>query len=371
MGRRCIKILLTVSLILAVFLTACSNTAKKAADDAVESSGKLTISGVDGKDIELTVDELKSFEQVTKDVTAIDSAGKKTDYKVKGPLFEEVLKKYGKTQKDLKAITFVAGDNYSVEVPEEVLKNRDIVLALEVNGEPLDDRTKPVRAVVPDERAMYWVRNLVKIELTGSVTKVEANRIVFIDSVQNNLPSEDYKYYESTDRVFKTGEILSKFGTSQDSDTITLKAADKLTKNEKKENFLKGYIKFTGDASPAFVSTELPVGMHVKNILWFSYGPDVFFSVSKGLGYFKNTALDDKNGIALKELIDESGLKGGETYTMEGLDGYSAEVKSEDLDKGLVYLNDKGDVSIYFKDLPKNMNIKGLLSISCRTNYLN
>jgi DMSO/TMAO reductase YedYZ molybdopterin-dependent catalytic subunit len=126
---------------------------------------KLVIKGLTDKDIEIGTDELKAMPQVEKQATAVDSAGKETDYTIKGPLFDDVLKKYGKSQKDLKGIRLSAGDGYSIEVPENVLKNRDIILALELNGKELDDSSKPVRAVVPDERAMYWVRNLTNIEI--------------------------------------------------------------------------------------------------------------------------------------------------------------------------------------------------------------
>lgn len=340
--------------------TASATTAKTAATD------KLVIKGLTDKDIEISTDELKTMKQAEKQATAVDSAGKETDYSIKGPLFDDVLKKYGKSQKDLKGIRLNAGDGYSIEVPEDVLKNRDIILALELNGKELDGSSKPVRAVVPDERAMYWVRNLTNIEILKSVERPKTERIIFIETASGLIPVQDYDYYDSKDKAFKTGDILYKFKGSSDTDNLFLKAADKLEKNETKDNFLKGYIKITGSDSPAFVSDILPTGMHVKNLLWFSYGGDMYFSASKSLTFFSETSIDGKNGVMLQDIVKEAGLTSSDKYVLTGADGYTAEIDAKDLENGLIYTDDKGNVAVYFKDLPKNTNIKGLLSVEIK-----
>ena len=52
-----------------------------------------------------------------------------------------------------------------IEVPHEILAARDIIFAYEIDGKPLAEKAKPIRAVLPEERAMYWVRNLKTVEI--------------------------------------------------------------------------------------------------------------------------------------------------------------------------------------------------------------
>lgn len=356
-------------IILTLSVISCSSPAQKDETNTANqgsASEKLVIKGLLDKEVSIGTDELKTMQQVEKKVTAVDSAGKKTDYTVKGPLFDDVLKKYGKSQKELKGIRLVAGDGYSIEVPADVLKNRDIILALVVDGKELDSRSKPMRAVVPDERAMYWVKNLTAIEVLENVEKAEAKRVIFIDTVPSSVPVQEYNYYESKDKAFKTCDLLNKFKGNLDSDFLFIKSTDKLMKNETKDNFLKGYIKFTGTDSPAFVSDVLPVGMQVKNVLWFSYGEDVYFSAAGSLTYFEKISLDGKDGVKLSDITKEAGTSSSAKYVLTGVDGYTSEIESKDLENGLIYNDEKDGVSIYFKDLPKNTNIKGLLSISAK-----
>jgi hypothetical protein len=195
---------------------------------------------------------------------------------------------------------------------------------------------------------------------------VETQRVIFIDTASSLIPVQDYNYYDSKDKAFKTGDLLDKFKGSIEYDSLFLKAEDKLEKNETKDNFLKGYIKFTGTDSPAFVSDTLPSGMHVKNLLWFSYGGDVYFSAAKSLTFFSKVSLDGKDGVKFQDIIKEAGLSSSDKYVLTGVDGYTAEIDAKDLGNGLIYTDDSGIVSVYFKDLPKNTSIKGLLSIALK-----
>ncbi len=103
--------------------------------------------------------------------------------------------------------------------------------------------------------------------------------------------------------------------------------------------------------------------MWVKNILKFSYGPTVYFSIDEELAAFEKKQIDDLKGAAVIDIIKEAGLPEAQSYLFTASDGYNTEIKSSDIEKGLIYLNEKGELETYFKDLPKNSAVKNLLSI--------
>lgn len=358
--------------ILALSISSCSKTTKKTAANTTSqntASGNtkaFVITGLTDSDIQVTTGDLQSAPQVTKAVTAVDSAGNKTNFTVKGPLLEDILKKYGKSQKDLSGVRFSASDGYSIALPAEILQNRDIILAIEVNGKPLDAKDMPVRVVIPDERAMYWVKCMVKMEVLKDVAKQSTSKIIFTETVSKSLPVQNYKYFSNTDKAFKISDLVNKYANGINADSAFIKASDNLKQNEQKDTFLNAYIKFTGEDSPAFVAPNMPSGMHVKNILWFSYGQDLFFSVNTGKNYLKKTVMDGKEGISVKDLLTEAGMASSGSYILKGLDGSQAEIKDSDTGNGIISVSDSGDISSYFKGLPKDTNINGLLSIEMK-----
>ncbi len=352
-------------LVLMLVLAGCSNAADTGgkgteSETAVE---KFTIAGLDGGEVDVTIEELKSMESVTMDAVAIDSAGNKTNYSVTGPLLADLLVKYDKRQSQLFAIRLIAGDGYSIEVPGEVLKARDVILAHTINGKPLEDKDKPLRIIIPDERAMYWVRNLARIEILGESSELATQNIYFLETKISCVPSEEYTYYESLDRAVKVNDLT---GSTEDKtvNTVFMKAADGFEKNEQTEIFKSGYIKYTGEDAPVFLSPDIPKGMYVKNILWFSYGENAFVSAGKSAEVFEKRKAGDKEGISIADLFAETGMAEAGMYRFTASDGYSVEVAAEDISKGIVYADNSGHVRTCFDGLPKNTTVKGLLSIS-------
>src|SRR6056297_1073591 len=112
--------------------------------------GEFVISNLKEKDITISVEKLKELPVVEKDVTSVDSSGDEDDYTVKGALFSDLLESLDASKEDLKAMQLIAGDGYSIEIPEPILKNNQIILAYEINGEPLYDNVKPVRVIIPE-----------------------------------------------------------------------------------------------------------------------------------------------------------------------------------------------------------------------------
>ncbi|MFW6141842.1 MAG: molybdopterin-dependent oxidoreductase [Candidatus Saliniplasma sp.] len=64
-------------------------------------------------------------------------------------------------------VTLVAGDGYSIDLPSQmVAKNKSLLLANRVNGEPLPERDFPLRLVGPNLSGKQRIKNVVEIKLT-------------------------------------------------------------------------------------------------------------------------------------------------------------------------------------------------------------
>jgi hypothetical protein len=352
-------------ILLLLFTAACGNKqpAPGGGEENPQEEEAIVISGSQLGEHKITVAELKEFTPVEKNVVSVNSAGNENEYSVKGALFADVLAELGLQQKELNALRFVAGDGYMMEVPKEVVAARDIILAYEIDGEPLQEKTKPVRAIVPEERSMYWVRNLVRIEILDAAEVKPLSKLMFLETVAAGMEQQDYTYYESTDRAV----LCSELPLPEDGETVYLKARDGLDKNEKAEVFLQeGYIKVTGEAAPLYLSPNLPKGMHVKEMLWLAKAEVGLLSVEQGLQYFTVTEKAGEEGILLTDILAEVKMVESEQYLLTAADGYEVEINKADLAQGLVYVRDGGEVAVKFDGLPKNTSVKGLLAIEAK-----
>src|SRR5699024_2001281 len=119
--------ILVLVLIVLMVLTSCTES-KEGSNEDMEIPDYIILSGLGEEDLEVSIDEIKDLEKVNQDVTSISSSGETKDSNVTGGLLEELLQKHNKSQKDYQAIRFEALDGYSIEVPNEVLNSRDVIL---------------------------------------------------------------------------------------------------------------------------------------------------------------------------------------------------------------------------------------------------
>ena len=325
--------------------------------------GEFVISNLKEEDITISVEKLKELPVVTKDVTSVDSSGDEDDYTVKGALFSDLLDSIGADQQNLKAVRLLAGDGYSIELPEPILKNRQIILAYEINGKPLPAKTKPVRVIIPEERAMYWIKNLTKINVIEQVKTVDIDSVVVMETAISNVEKVDYTYYESEDKAVKVANLADSLELSTDKRTVAFEAADGYEKDEKVDIFREGYIKITGDHAPMFLSPDIPKGMYVKDLLFVGYGSSALASIDSAMKAFETATIDGTKGVTLAKFVKEAGLTSAEKYKLTAIDGYSVEVSAQDMENGIVYLEDGEMVRCAFSDLTKKFWVKNLLSI--------
>lgn len=339
-------------------------------DSPEEVSGNLeegiVIKGLEAKEILLSVEEIREIESVSKEVTSINSSGEKNTFQVTGALLEKVLQRHGYSQRDLMRVRFVAGDGYSIEVPKEIIDTRDIILAYEMNGGPLEPKNQPLRVIIPDERAMYWVGNLTTIEVLEGIEKSQINKVLLLETLSKALDAEDYDYYDSVDQAIKTKDLLQQVETENTSETVYLKAADGLEKNEALSIFEEAYIKITGVDAPAFLAPDMPKGMQVKGILYFANGSTGWLSYEKARECHETLNFGDKEGISIVSLLKTLDFMEGESYIFTASDGYMVEISSGDLEKGLLYKDEEGRINVYFDGLPKNTSVRDVLSIEVK-----
>jgi DMSO/TMAO reductase YedYZ molybdopterin-dependent catalytic subunit len=349
-----------IILIVLLLFSGCSGSEEKSEG---LSEGVLTIIW-QGRETEINISEIMNLDSVEKEVAAVDSENEDCVRPVKGVLLGDILSNYmGIKLSEIYSMRFSAGDGYAIEIPPEVVREREIILACEIDGEPLQEESRPFRAVIPDERTMYWVKNLVKIELIEGHVINKITGIVFIESLIKVLETQDYDYYGSIDRAVPAADLLMEFREGEEQDFIVMVTSDGLEKNESKEIFKGGFLKINGEDSPAFLDPEIPKGMWLKDIFAIFYGKTAYVSAVQGTGMFENIPVEGERGVCLKEIMEKAGMEEYSNYLMRALDGYTVAVDSEDLDNCILYVNEGGQVCTYFEEMGEMYKIKDLLSI--------
>ena len=356
-------------LVLTIMLTlaGCGKKAETAGNPVTADDGQeILITGLQDSDYKITVGDLKKLPAVTKKARANRANGETVKVKATGPLLEDVLQQKGKSVKDYSTIRFTARDGYSIAVPPDVLKNREIILAYQIDGKPLDAENEPVRVVIPGERAMYWVRMLDRIDLETGAEQIPIKKVVFLETAVKTLPQEDYQHFDSTDKAIKTKDLVDSYAETDKVKNVFIKASDGLHKNETKSNFLGAYIKITGKEVPKFLAPHLPQGMHVRDVLYINYGETSFLSYSQGQKVLSLQTLDGQSGIALSDVIKQTGLNRAAKYKFSSLDGSSWELAVNDLGSGLIYENGQGNLAFCCPEIVADKSVDNLLAIECR-----
>lgn len=358
--------LFTLILIIVLAIAGCgSKTDTGTSSPAVPDDGQeILITGLSDSDYKITVGDLKKLPAVTKKARATQADGEIVKVKATGPLLEDVLQQEGKSVKDYSTIRFTARDGYSIAVPPDVLKNREIILAYQIDGKPLDAENEPIRVVIPGERAMYWVRMLDRIDLETGAEQMPIKKVVFLETAVKTLPQEDYQYFESTDKAVKTKDLVDSYAETDKVKNVFIKASDGLHKNETKSNFLGAYIKITGKETPKFLAPHLPQGMHVRDVLYINYGETSFLSYSQGQKVLSQQTLDGQSGIALSDVIKQTGLSRAAKYKFSSLDGQSLELGVNELGNGLIYQNSQGILTFSCSGAA-DKSVDNLLAIEC------
>lgn len=333
-------------------------------ESAGETKQTLTISYL-GEDNIINVDEIMQLDTVEREVMPVPKEGEeKSERSVKGVILDDVFQKFvGVSQSDLFSIRFVAGDGYAIEVAKDLLQSREIILAYEIDGEPLEDYEKPFRSIVPEVFEMYWVKNLMKIEVIEERQQADIKRIILMESRIKVIPEQEYIYNDSSDRAVKISDLLNDFGDGNISDIVYILSVDGLEKNEKLSIFMDAFIKYTGEDVPAFTAEDIPRGMWVKKILYFTHGHSAYFSTLRCFEAFSVVDIEGKTAIRLADVFSKCGIEDSSKYIFKAIDNYSIEIEKDSIDSGYIYIGDDGLPAVFFEGLPKNTTVKSLVYI--------
>jgi hypothetical protein len=339
--------LLGLLLVFGLLLTlnaGCGNTEAAAKAAGTHDEDKILIHGLQSEDFRISVSDLKKLAAVTQYAESNRANGEKVKVEATGPLLDTFLQAYGKTQRDFTTIRFSANDNYSIAVPSDVLQKRKIILAYADYGKALSEEDQPIRVIIPEERSMYWVRMLNRIDFETGSTAASV-KVVFLETAAANLPQVDYAYYGSMDKAVKTEDLVAKYADLTD-DSVTsvyLKASDGLVKDETKANFLSAFIKINGQEAPKFVAPQFPQGMQIRDLVFIHYGATAFFDYTQGCKVLPARTAGSQTGVGFSDILKQSGMRETETYKFTGSGG-SVELGIKDLEQGLIYQDGQGKI---------------------------
>ncbi len=302
----------------------------------------ITIKGISEEDVVISGEEIKAYTAESVDAVSVDASGDEKPTSAKGVYLETLLAEHGTSQKDYGSLIITATDGYAIEIPADVLAKRDILIAYEVNGEDVD-----LRSVVPEERAMYWVKFIETIELLNPKEVVETKEVLFQESliVENELTIEDYKFEDSVDEAVTIEDILA--ATGRTDEFVTFMGLDGWNKTEKWDLATNQYMKITGDDAPMFVGPDLPKGMLMKENLYMKLS-DVCILSGQMLEMKIGT---DGSEMTISTILEVAGLIEGENYELtlqEGstvIDRVTAETMAFTITEGEIYVDIDGTQS--------------------------
>ncbi|MEG1584634.1 MAG: molybdopterin-dependent oxidoreductase, partial [Anaerovorax sp.] len=336
MRKNIVLISLMLLLLASVLFSGCQNDATSSKEYDYGQQ-EILITGLEEKEFTITVEELTRLDSVTEKAEANRFNGESVKIKAHGPTLNTFLKQYGKKQSDFAAIRFTASDQYAIAVPNEILQKRDIILTYADGGNPLIKEDQPLRAVIPGERAMYWVRMLKRIDFETEAGAAVSSHVVFLDNAVKSLPFIAYK--DGTDRGngVKTKALIEKYANREDVSNVYLTGGDGLKKNEIADTFLSAYVKYTGTDTPKYLAPHFPEGMEITNLLSFSYGDTTFYSLEEGMNVLKKREINGYVGIGFSDIIKEIPFQSGLYYIVT--DGNQNQIKltEEQLGQGVFY----------------------------------
>jgi len=157
--KRNVSLLILVAALLALALTACGNGAPKV-------DWQVKISGAVSNPMTLSYADIAKRDMVTLvDVLMRKSQGEDTTNDWEGPDLMAVLNEAGMSA-NATGIVCTAADGYAREMTMADLDNGIIALKMDGAWVAAEDPTNPLRIVLPDKPANFWISQLVEISVT-------------------------------------------------------------------------------------------------------------------------------------------------------------------------------------------------------------
>ena len=156
--KRNVSLLVLAAVLLSLALAACGGGAPKV-------DWEVKISGAVSNPMTMAYGDLAKRDMVTlKDVLMRKSQGEDQTNTWEGPALAALLQETGMSA-NAKGLVCTAADGYAREMTMEDLK--DGIIALKVDGEWIAaaDSSNPLRIVLPDKPANFWISQLAEISV--------------------------------------------------------------------------------------------------------------------------------------------------------------------------------------------------------------
>jgi len=333
--KKAIAGLLTLFMLFTI--TGCDNSSEKTTqsnttENYFAEDAKVHIHG-EGIDITLSNEDFKTLDLKEVETTNVDSAGNTKDVTFKGFSLKEVLSAQ-ENSIDLSKVGSVylkAADGYVMNVANAEYADSDIYLMTVENGEKLNYP----RSAVPEKRAMYWVRDLIDIELedinTSKSTSTTVDTVSFFREGMTSLSTKTQTNNGVDVNAYSLKDYFETVLKSSSKNDVLMIARDGFKKNEKMDSIFANYVTFEGiegeeDQIPLYFSTDLSYGMRVKQL-------DAIIT--------ENTALYFGDEINIADLMKLVGMAEADTYKFTCSDGFEMEIPAKAMSSGKIYLDEK------------------------------
>lgn len=145
-----------------LLLCGCGETVKVRADLSDYGESPITIKGLKDEDFTVTPNELAELDCVKR--TATGATAKAGTVNAVGPLLNTFLTQYETEMSDFQKIRFLCSDGYKTVLKEEYLTDYEVVLQLAEGDEPLPEKQRPLRILIPEAESSYWAYAVTSIE---------------------------------------------------------------------------------------------------------------------------------------------------------------------------------------------------------------
>lgn len=327
--RTALVFLLSFILTCAALGTAMENTFAQE-PLALAEDARLEILGA-GISLSLGQQELLARPLETFRCKHISSSGEVYEAEVTGFALEGLLAEHGLDMDKIAFLNFIASDGYVMGAPAEIWAEHGVYIMLVRDGQGLEYP----RSCIPEQRSMYWVKNLATIELVPTEElalqlQAQVKRITFFREAVSGLEPTELSNRGYMVKAYFLQAYFEEFAVVPEA-PVTMLARDGFEKTETPDVFLSGFVTLEAEPGregdlPLYFSEEMSLGMRVKQLDLVISGEDAVYFGSE---------------VPVAELFSRVGMQNADTYLFTASDGFTVEIPAAAIPYGVIYPDEK------------------------------